>query len=70
MRDFYRSSVLKQGKRLVLLVNGQAIGTRKIDRPVADGSLLIFLEMPDEDLPDVAKNIQRTLLEVQKKLKS
>lgn len=67
-RDFYRISVTGQGKRLVLLFNGQAVGARRIDGPVADGKIYIFIEATDAEVDAFAAKIKETNLDIQKKL--
>ncbi|MEJ1973931.1 MAG: radical SAM family heme chaperone HemW [Lacunisphaera sp.] len=58
--DFYRLSVGAQGRRLVLTLNGQAAGARRIDQVIGDGGLMIFIEVLDSDLPILADRIRRT----------
>jgi len=60
VRDFYRLSVGAQGRRLVLTLNGQPIGARRFDQAISDGGLLIFLEVLDSDLPEIADRVRRT----------
>ena len=67
-RAFYQTSANNQGKRLVLLVNGKALGLRRIDRPVSNGVIYVFVEVPDGELPELAKNLKDTSIEVQKKI--
>src|SRR3954464_14046838 len=43
--DFYRLSVGAQGRRLVLTLNGQPAGARRLDQVVGDGGLMIFIEV-------------------------
>lgn len=59
-RDLYRLTATNIGRRLVLLVNGGALGARVIDRPIEGGMLFIFLEVPDEALPDMVKELNHT----------
>lgn len=59
-RDFYRLSVGAQGRRLVLTLNGTAIGARRLDQVVGDGGLLLFIEVQDSDLPELANRIRLT----------
>ncbi len=66
--DFYRISAQNIGKRIVLLLNGQPIGVRRIDGPIAEGTLYIFLETPDSNLEQIATNLKGTSIEIQKKL--
>ncbi|MDQ8205436.1 hypothetical protein [Pelagicoccus sp. SDUM812003] len=67
-RAFYRISVANQGKRLVLVVDGQPIGARRIDGPVSDGRIYIFLEVPDETLEELAADLKKTNADIQKTL--
>ena len=60
VRDFYRMSVGAQGRRLVLTLNGQAAGARRLDQVVADGGLMMFIEVLDSDLPVIADRIRQT----------
>ncbi len=68
-RIFYQASASNQGKRIVLVVNGQALGLQRIDRPVSDGILYVFMEIPDADLPELAKNLKGTTLDIQSKIR-
>ncbi|WP_221774614.1 hypothetical protein [Pelagicoccus albus] len=67
-REFYQISVANQGKRLVLVLNGEAVAARRIDEPIADGRVFIFLEADDERLAEVANQLQKTNFDIQKKL--
>lgn len=67
-RAFYRITVANQGKRLVLLVDAEPVGARRIDGPIADGRIHIFLEATDAELRRLAANLKITNLEIQKKL--
>ena len=51
-----------------VLINGAPIGVRRIDRPIADGVFNMFVEIPDEGLPELAQNLRGTSIEIQKKL--
>lgn len=68
-RDLYRLSVPNQGRRLVLVVNGTPLGARRIERPLDDGTVLIFAEVSDEALMTLAGNLRRTSAELQRGLK-
>lgn len=59
-RDLYRMSVSNLGARLVLTLNDMPVGARRIEQAIPDGSLLIFVELPNEDLPPAAERIKRT----------
>ncbi len=67
-RDFYRITVGAQGRRLVLLFNGHPVGARRIDGPVADGKIYIFIEAADAQVDAFAAKIRETNLDIQKKL--
>lgn len=53
-RDLYRLTGQAQGRRLVLLVDGRPLGARRLQGPLADGVVAMFVELPDEQLPTLA----------------
>lgn len=59
-RDLYRLSVPAQGRRLVLSLNDVFLGVHRIERAMADGVVPVFLEVPDEQLPDIVKQLKNT----------
>ncbi len=63
-RDLGRLSVAHLGQRLVLFLNGAPVGARRIDREMADGVILIFLETPENDLAAQVARIKRTSTEI------
>lgn len=65
-RDLYRGSVSHMGGRIVLMVNGTAIGARRIDRPIQDGNLYTFVEVDEEELGQLVLDIKKTLAQIQK----
>jgi hypothetical protein len=65
-RDLYRLSVVNQGRRLVLTVNDSPLGARRIDGPLADGTIFIFAEVADAELPRLVRDLKRTSAEIQK----
>jgi len=65
-RDLYRFSVANQGKRLVLFINGAALGARRIEAPLADGNVLVFLEVPDDTLPVLVASLKKTSADLQR----
>lgn len=67
-RTFYQASANNQGRRMILIVNGQPVGLQRIERPVADGIFYVFVEIPDADLPELAKNLRGTSIEIQNKI--
>ncbi|MSU65172.1 MAG: hypothetical protein EXS38_03505 [Opitutus sp.] len=65
-RDFYRLSASHQGRRLVLVVNGAPVGARRIDGPIADGVVYIFVELTDDVLPRLVDDLKKTTSTVQR----
>ena len=68
-RDLYRLSVNNLGRRLVLTINNAALGVRVMESPLSYGDILIFLEIPDDELDTVAFNLKYTTEDVQKAVK-
>ena len=66
-RDLYRLSAANLGGRLVLTLNDTPIGARRLDQAIADGGLLIFIEVPNEELPPIAERLKRTAAAIAKK---
>lgn len=67
-RDLYRLTGANQGKRLVLTLNDVALGARQIEAPLAEGSVMIFVEMTDAALSDLVRDLKRTSAEVQRQI--
>jgi hypothetical protein len=67
-RDFYRMSVTHQGRRLVLVIDGVALGARRIDGAITNGVVYIFAEVPDEALPKLVENLKKSAAALQKEL--
>ncbi|MBP8255988.1 MAG: hypothetical protein KAX37_01600 [Opitutaceae bacterium] len=67
-RDLYRLTGSAQGRRLVLSLNDQVVGARKIDRPLDDGTILLFVERPDNELPGMVTRLKETSGEIRRKL--
>lgn len=57
-RDLYRLSVGATGRRLVLALDGRFVGARRIDGAMPDGNVMIFVEVPDAQLPELAKRLK------------
>jgi len=68
-RDFYRLSGSNQGRRLVLFLNGTAVGARRIDGAITDGVVFVFVELPDEELPALVERLKRTAVAVQREIR-
>ncbi len=64
-RDLYRLSGANQGRRLVLLLNHVAVGARRIDAPLSEGRIFMFVEVAEKDLPTLAANLQKSVAELQ-----
>jgi hypothetical protein len=67
-RDLYRFTGDNQGRRLVLTINDKAVGARQIDRPFGMGAVATFVEIPDDLLPTLVKNLNGTSDEIQKEI--
>lgn len=67
-RDCYRLTASNQGRRLVLAINGEPFGARRIERPIADGLVMIFVEVPDAALPQLVADMKRSIAAVQREL--
>ena len=65
-RDLYRASVSNMGSRIVFMVNGNAIGARRIDGAIQDGNFYTFVEVDDEELGQLVIDIKETIVELQK----
>lgn len=68
-RDFYRLSVTNQGRRLVLHLNGSAVGARRVDGAITDGVVFVFVELPDDELPGLVERLKRTIVAVQREIR-
>lgn len=58
--DLYRLSVVGHGRRLVLVLNDFPAGTHRIDQAMPDGTVLVFVETPDAELPALVERLKRT----------
>lgn len=67
-RDLRRFTAAHEGLRLVLTLNGAAVGARRIDGPWTDGVIREYVEAPDAGLPGLARELRRTSAELQAKL--
>ena len=63
-RNLYRASVANMGSRIVFMVNGNAIGARRIDGAIQDGNFYTFVEVDDEELGQLVLNIKEAILEL------
>lgn len=60
IRDIYRLTASQTGRRLILLVNGEALGAHRIAHPITDGVLRVYVEKPDTEIVLLARNLQLT----------
>jgi hypothetical protein len=67
-RDLYRLTASHQGRRLVVFLNGAAVGARRIDGPFADGAIMIFVELDDAALPALVETVKKSSARLQKEL--
>ncbi|MFP4070122.1 MAG: hypothetical protein ACOC4K_05465 [Verrucomicrobiota bacterium] len=66
-RALYRATVTNMGGRIVLTINGNAVGARRIDGAISDGNLYTFVEVPEEDLGQLVLDIRETIAHLQTK---
>lgn len=67
-RAFYQLSAANLGKRLVLLLNNEPLGVRRINNPISDGRIYMFLEVTDSNLEELAEKLRETNIDIQKQL--
>ncbi len=60
-RALYRGTVTHMGGRIVLTVNDNAIGARRIDGPIQNGNFYTFVEVDDEELGQLVIDIKESL---------
>ncbi len=65
-RDLYRFTGNNQGRRIVVAINGIPLGARQIDAPFNGGYIAMFVEIPEDQLPLLIKNLNGTSTEIQK----
>ena len=65
-RSLYRGSVTNMGGRIVLMINGNAIGARRIDGAMEDGNFFTFVEVSDEELGKLVFDIKASLASIKK----
>lgn len=67
-RDLYRVSGSNQGRRLVLFIDNVPYGARRMEAPIMNGAMMMFIEIPDADLPTLVDNLKKTSAEIQRAL--
>jgi hypothetical protein len=68
LRDLYRLSGAHQGRRLVLQIDNMSVGARRIDGPITNGVIFVFVELPDAELPTLVDNLKKTSVALQKEI--
>lgn len=64
-RALYRGTVSNMGARIVLTVNNNAIGARRIDSAIQNGNLYTFVELDDEELGQLVLDMKKTIQQLQ-----
>lgn len=67
-RDLGRISTNNVGRRLVIVINQNVLGVAPIGRPMTDGVIRTYLEIPDEFAAELARDLSRTSQEIQREL--
>lgn len=60
-RELYRQTASNQGGRLILLVNEEPMGARYVESPLGDGNLVLFVELPDSEIPAFVSDLKHSL---------
>lgn len=66
-RALYRSTVSNMGGRIVLTVNNNAVGARRIDGAIQNGNFYTFAELEDEALGQLVLDMKATIKKLQKR---
>ena len=66
-RALYRGTVSNMGGRIVLTVNGNAIGARRIDGAIQNGNFYTFVEVDDEEIGQLVLDMKETIQQLQKR---
>lgn len=64
-RALYRGTVSNMGGRIVLTINNNPIGARRVDGAIQNGNFYTFVEVEDEELGQLVLDIKETIKEVQ-----
>lgn len=66
-RALYRGTVTNMGGRIVLLVNGNPIGARRIDGAIQDGNFFTFVEVDGEELGQLVLDLKESIAYLQER---
>lgn len=64
-RSLYRTSVTHKGARVVLMINGNAIGASRIDETRPRGRFYTFVELPDDELGQFVLDVKESIAKIQ-----
>ncbi|PXA03251.1 hypothetical protein DDZ13_12555 [Coraliomargarita sinensis] len=64
-RALYRGTVSNMGGRIVLTVNNNAIGARRVDSAIQNGNFYTFVEVDDEEIGQLVLDMKKTIKELQ-----
>lgn len=64
-RNLYRASVVNTGNRVVVTVNGNPVGFRRLDGAIIDGNFYSFVEMNDTALGELVVDLKESLAYLQ-----
>lgn len=64
-RSLYRASVVNAGNRVVVSINGNPVGFRRLDGAIMDGNFYCFVEMNNAALEELVIDIKESLAYVQ-----
>lgn len=64
-RQLYRGTVTHMGGRIVLTVNNNPIGARRIDGPIQNGNFYTFVEIDDEELGQLVLDMKKSIQQLQ-----
>ena len=64
-RELYRRSVTNKGSRVVFVVNGNALGARRLDSAIEDGKLYTFVEVKDDAISQLVLDLKASIAEIQ-----
>ena len=63
-RELYRGSVTHMGSRVVLTVNGNPIGARRLDGAISNGDFYTFVEVDDAELGQLVLDIKDSIIKL------
>ncbi|MGB0290416.1 MAG: hypothetical protein ACPGH0_02610 [Opitutales bacterium] len=64
-RNLYRASVVNTGNRVVVTINGNPVGFRRLDGAIIDGNFYSFVEMNDTALGELVIDLKESLAYLQ-----